>query len=601
MRGRYLKRNHVSEYPAKFIFFDTETYRIKQDETYYVHQFRLGYAIFWRRATNSKTEVTEHHAIVDISRFFDWVDAHVASKERLLLLAHNVQFDAQVVGLFDELAERGFKLRKFISDYGRNIWSFRSTDRTIIVADTLNWFKSSLKELGKSVGLEKMQMPAWEADDVLWREYCRNDVEILLRAMQRYIAFLESNDLGAFGLTLPAQAFNAYRHRFMKHKLVVYDNEKLSAFCRQSYYGGRCEAFKIGKFDKDTYYQLDVNSLYPSVMRINKYPTFLLQFTTSQSFVRARGYYDLSKCVADVIVKTDLPLVPLRKEDKLLFPVGSFRTTLAGPELKLAEEHGIIHKIEQIAVFHCEEIFREYVDFFYENRLIAKKNKDTANDYLHKLFLNSLSGKFGQRSQKVELIGYEQDKQNEFWYEFDVESRKAKKYVRLGGSVFVYTDFVEGRNAIPQISSFITSYARVHLVKLILRAGWENVFYVDTDSLIVNEAGFERLKDELDEVSLGKLKIEMISNELTIYGAKCYTIGDKVRMRGVRPDAELLDRTNRSLWRTYEFGSLLRNIASGLKNAVIERHFTKRAYSDYEKGIVDKNGNVIPFRFQSPS
>lgn len=596
MRGRYLKRNHSSRYPSRFIFFDTETYRTPISDNEFQHTFRLGHAIFWRRASNENHELIEHHAITNVSAFFDWVVSKALSKDRLLLLAHNVQFDAQVLTLFDQLAARGFRLRKFITDYGKQIWLFRNADRTILVLDTLNWFKSSLKDLGKSVGKAKLDMPTFESDDVLWREYCRNDVEILLTAMRQYLDFLEANDLGTFGLTLPAQAFNAYRHRFMTQPLVVYKDEDLAALARRAYFGGRCEAFRIGEFKHESFYQLDVNSLYPFVMRGNQYPVALVCLTDKGAYLRKAMFGDIGKCIADVVVDTKLPVVPYRTTNNLIFPIGRFETTLAGPELKLCQELGLIKEIKQIAVFDTADIFSEYVDFFYHNRLQAKARGDKASDYLHKLFLNSLYGKFGQKQQRMRIVAEEPDKANEFWYEYETESRKLKKFVRLNGMVIEYSDFIESHYAIPHIAAFVTSYARVYLLKLIMQAGWENVYYVDTDSLIVNAAGYARLLGHIDESRLGCLKLDVQSERLAIYGAKAYELGDKFKMRGIRADAERVDASDARRYRTYEFFSLMRNLARGVTNAVIERHFVKQAFSEYRKGIVKEDGFVEPHR-----
>jgi DNA polymerase elongation subunit (family B) len=415
--------------------------------------------------------------------------------------------------------------------------------------------------------------------------------------MQQYLAFLEDNDLGTFGLTLPAQSFNAFRHRFMHHNLIVYKDEALAALARRSYFGGRCEAFRIGEFNNEPFYQLDVNSLYPFVMRNHQYPIALVCLTEKRSYLDKACFGDIGKCIADVVVATELPVVPYRTKQNLIFPVGTFETTLAGPELALCWDLGLIKQIKRIAVFDTADIFTEYVDFFYHNRLQAKANGDKARDYLHKLFLNSLYGKFGQKQQRMRVIAEEPGKSNEFWYEYETESGKTKKFVRLNGAVIEYSDYIESHYAIPHIASFVTSYARVHLLRLILAAGWRNVYYVDTDSLIVNVEGFARLREFIDESKLGYLKLELVSDRLAIYGAKAYELGDKIKMRGIRADATRIDENDARRYKTYEFFSLMRNLARGLSNAVIERHFVKQAFREYRKGNVGKDGFVEPIRF----
>jgi len=82
--------------------------------------------------------------------------------------------------------------------------------------------------------------------------------------------------------------------------------------------------------------------------------------------------------------------------------------------------------------------------------------------------------------------------------------------------------FVEASNSFVAIASFVTAYARCYLWELIEKAGEENVLYMDTDSLFVTKKGYENLKDYLDNKELGKLKLEDVTEDLTIWGAKLY-------------------------------------------------------------------------------
>jgi len=47
-------------------------------------------------------------------------------------------------------------------------------------------------------------------------EYCKRDVEILLKTWQKYFAWFIENDLGNFGVTISSQSFNTFRHRFTR-------------------------------------------------------------------------------------------------------------------------------------------------------------------------------------------------------------------------------------------------------------------------------------------------------------------------------------------------------------------------------------------------
>ena len=90
--------------------------------------------------------------------------------------------------------------------------------------------------------------------------------------------------------------------------------------------------------------------------------------------------------------------------------------------------------------------------------------------------------------------------------------------------------------AFPAISTYITAIIRAKLIELIEKAGWDNVFYFDTDGLIVNEKGYERLKDLIGN-EIGKLKIEEKGSNIEIIAPKFYSIGGKTKFAGIPKDA----------------------------------------------------------------
>ncbi len=82
------------------------------------------------------------------------------------------------------------------------------------------------------------------------------------------------------------------------------------------------------------------------------------------------------------------------------------------------------------------------------------------------------------------------------------------------------------------IASFITSYARMKLIGLIKQAGRENCYYMDTDSLFVNEDGLRRLMPEIDPYELGKLKVEEFSDKSAFWAPKFYLFNDNLKCKG---------------------------------------------------------------------
>ena len=95
---------------------------------------------------------------------------------------------------------------------------------------------------------------------------------------------------------------------------------------RDSYIGGRTECFRIGTFDGPLYY-IDVNSMYPSVMKTGDYPT-KLQGVYKNIEDREVDIWLREKCfIAEVTLSTDIPIYPLVNNGRLIFPTGTFKAT----------------------------------------------------------------------------------------------------------------------------------------------------------------------------------------------------------------------------------------------------------------------------------
>ena len=176
--------------------------------------------------------------------------------------------------------------------------------------------------------------------------------------------------------------------------------------------------------------------------------------------------------------------------------------------------------------------------------------------------------------------------------------------------------FEEAFNSFPAISAHVTAYARMMLLSYIEQAGWNNVFYTDTDSLFVNYAGYQNLLPEIDSKVLGKLKVEDISKTDTeIRGCKDYTFNHQIKTKGVaKTSISLHDLVQsgklhiKDIPETYRdklndcFVSLRwSGMSTFIKHGKLDNYsndmFIKVLSRSYDKGCISKSGWVIPFTF----
>jgi hypothetical protein len=459
---------------------------------------------------------SDYHSTDDfIPRFWKTVCTFCV-KGNNFLFAHNVSYDFINLNGMVHLVEAGFRVDNYYE--AQSVYILRMTrevrgqKQILYILSSTNFFAASLKELGDTFGIPKMEVDynLTGLDDVI--TYCHRDVLILKTAMETLMKFITDEDLGTMARTLAGQAFTAYRHRFMNHEIMIHAHEAVCRMERSAYYGGRVENWIQGEVrDPDGFYKLDVNSMYPYVMRNQSFPTRLLTYRKYNAPDDLRDFIDQGYSVqARVKVVTDVAVFPVRIKDNLVFPIGEFVTYLSTPELEYGFKHGNIVEIYEVSVYENQPIFREYIDYFYGKRMEAKKRGDKVMDYFFKFMMNSLYGKFGQWSEAWEKVADADPKEISVERFYDLKTKEYYEVKTFGGAAFRKTSEGEAFNSFPAIAAHVTAAARMQLWGYIQTAGPGHVYYMDTDSLFVDKQGYEALEKagELDPTKLGSLKKE---------------------------------------------------------------------------------------------
>jgi len=89
--------------------------------------------------------------------------------------------------------------------------------------------------------------------------------------------------------------------------------------------------------------------------------------------------------------------------------------------------------------------------------------------------LNSLYGKFGQRSEEWQYVTDDPTRTYDWWQEYDVNERRIYTYRCINHRVEVSVGYREGYNSMVAIAAEVTAYARMMLWELIKVAGRDNV------------------------------------------------------------------------------------------------------------------------------
>lgn len=460
-------------------------------------------------------------------------------------------------------------------------------------ADSLNIYKTSVKELGKIVGLKKLEIEdSYKKGKVKkvtekMKQYCKRDCNIVYLALQEIFNFA-----GSIKPTLASLALALFKNKYLEFDLD-YEPEFTDLFFN-SYYGGRTEAFKIGKTNACYY---DVNSMYPWAM-LQKFPN-PKKFKTEKNisiprFTHLTKFYEGLAYIKLFHVEHFFGFLPYKSNNKLLFPVGTFEGWYNLNEIRFALQHKVIEILEIKEIHYStgilESPFKNYVNVLYD----IKNNSSGIEKTNAKLFLNSLYGKFAEKN-KAEKTYYNEipldliSQYDSIGLEYQITMFNAE---RIDCYIEIESKYNEKKtHVIPLFSSYITSYARIRLLEYMLKWQKHTVVYCDTDSIMLESEPNYKSSNELGEFKKEK---EIITE---IKGLKNYTFisgNEKMKkLKGVPKSAK------QNLDGSYEYIKLIkaksairRKQKTGMQEIII-----KNISNKYDKRIIiDKFGNTKPIK-----
>ena len=589
--GRLIKQNHASVKPQNLLFFDTETKQRRVGKE--IHQRMYMAWTCYVRIRSSGEQDTEVWTFWDKTYPLNkYIAQLVRDKTRLWVFGHNIFFDLQASDFFYYFTSWKWMLNFWYDKAMTYILSISKERRKITCISTTNYFPFGLKELGKLVGLPKQEVN-FETDDFdTIKAYCKRDVEIIKAAIEYYLKFITSNDFGTFKMTKGSQAMAAYRHRFMHDKIFVHDNKDISDFERLAYHGGRVECFYTGRVRSGPFVSLDVNSMYPYVMRSRSYPTKLLGCYEYPSKALVKESLKSFCVIAECALSTRDPAYAVLRKNKIIFPIGTFIAYVCTEGLRYALERGHLHSVRKMTVYEKGHIFNDYVNYLMDLKIRYEHEGNKIMRTITKDMLNSLYGKWAQQLDVTEEF---EDLTGTGYYReeiLDAVTGKMEIVTKLFNKQIIQYDKVPGKNSFVAISAHVTEYARFVLWRAIKAIGRSKVLYCDTDSMIIRKCDLRDLSINIDPQELGAWKIEKQAPSLILYGPKDYVMGKIIKHKGVPKDAV---KIKEGVYKYIQWPRQDTHLRRQITRYFITVETTKTLKREYDKGLVLKNGKVRPF------
>jgi hypothetical protein len=413
---------------------------------------------------------------------------------------------------------------------------YKGVHASLTFIDTLNYAPFSVEKLGKIINLPKLKYlslgfkPKNKEEWDKLKTYNIRDSTISLRFLQfLYNAF---SSLGAdIKMTIASTSKSLFQNKYLNQ---IYWRHSREIIIEQfkGYYGGRCEVFRRGVInpsDKLKYY--DVNSLYPFEMCTHRYPNPNTLRVTYRNTLEHINEYEGMSDVSLYCPNMQIPLLPYRHDNKLLFPVGNFRGLYCHNELREAIKLGykITHVHKTYYYTGTCTPFKEFVEDLYKQRMEYKK-LNSPMELVVKLLLNSLYGKFGEKfTDKDDWVLLEN---------VTIEDLDGKDFEIIDGKFvrFKKENFPPS-HCIPIWSAYVTAYGRMTLHKYLLEC--DDVYYCDTDSIMTPN-------DIITSKEIGGLKLEMSIEKGILVKPKFYAVVDGnnnkfVKIKGIGKKLEYDD------------------------------------------------------------
>lgn len=643
--ARFLKGNQGTECPANVFFVDVETHRIESNEhvNTFAESFYLGVVKHCKLDKGSIIH-QETFTFYNPDHFWTFIENKLKFDRSNWIFAHNIHAKLSLLKGFDKFLDGTFILDEKHANWpirkpGMKVkrpWKgmaileqipflirCRSRRGTIVFADSLNYFPISLEELADNIGFIKLPLPEKGSLTPDYVAFCDNKVAIIKAAITNLMHYWQSEDLGNWNMTAAGLSLNSWRHRFapkIKNKTggekincLIHDHPEALKLERESYHGGEVHAFFRGyispvknEFDprpwkNETLYHVDCRSLFPFSMLHSYVPHQLRKYydktTPKQLKAMSRQYGMIAK------VRLQTPKTPFvtKYNNQIVYAVGDFWTVLAGDELIRALDDDLVIESGEATTYYMNRLFAKYVKYWWAVRKEASLSGNRMMDSIAKMAMNSLYGKFAQKSS--------------FWKDCDnppIHQWFGHHYVTnaVSGKIETYRFFCgysqllqeqgESRNSFPAISSFITANAREYMRQIREKLPIDSVYYQHTDSFICNGEAFQALKRQgLLGDDIGQFReVDPPCCNAEIHGPGDYEFGGKIVRTGKKANAIVIDDDS---FIQDEYASIHETIQNGPSSHLIGRKVQISRRKKEVIGCLSPSSFLLPLVLSCPS
>lgn len=545
-RAHWLRPNEANRYPRRIVTLDSEAAKVLEG-TRERHRLRcasLTFDVIDRLTLEPRR--TERVDVTDAGELWAWVEARTTVNERTVLWAHNLAYDLRLTRALELLPAAGWELDTFSLDSYRCWLRWRRDKRTLLMVDSMSYVGRALVRFSDELGIDKPGLPADDAPLEEWLHRCRQDTELLREIVLRLLRWLEEGGHGNYRMTGPAQASASFRHRFLERgDLLVHDDPDALAAERRSAWAGRCEVWRHGVVDEPIV-EWDFSLAYARIARDALLPTRLRGALRRPTMAQLLATGSRLAWLAEVEVVTPEPVAPAELEGRIVWPVGTYSSTLWDVEVRELLAAGATVTPRRAWLYHRGPLLQAWARWVLEELEGPEQLRCPVARAVVKGWSRSLIGRFGLRYPKWEQLGTAAEPALELVPFVSATTGQTGTWLRMGRQILEQSAVEESPDSSPAVMAYVMTLARRRLWRAMQLVPAGELVYVDTDSLLVTAAGSPALEAFSRTPEGEGLRVKATYRRGAFWAPRQMELDGAARVAGLPRDAR---RRGRKTWR----------------------------------------------------
>lgn len=530
------------------------------------------------------------------------LDTH---KKKLTLYSYDMQTTFYNLAQYNNNRLRYISHKPFIIQYKK-----KNTEKDLITfLDTKNIFPMNLKDIQKLITIPEIKLKYAQQYENITQIH--KDIQHCITSLY---SIIHIKDLLKKKKLRPKTLYtiNQMSISYLMHELLKQPNDHIfkrtfepelhhpryAHKIHQSLRGGRVLPYQTGTYTNTTY--LDVNSLYPYITTIMDFPDLSTETLHKTPLLKGNLKILQKIGVSQALLynySDEYGLLPVQTPHGNYYPQQGqhFIGTYTNEELQYALKNGYIikHISWTITYESAPNPFITITPELYKQKLNANTPLER---YFYKMMMNGSYGKLAQRNIKQHTIIDTPKNQSAYLSQgYQIIDYHGTNYIyKKKEYTHIYKKFYA-----PIITSLITALARIHMHKYLKLIPIKQLYYTDTDSILLNNNYANKLPIS---DKLGDFKIEHLQKTCTIHASKTYKIGTIQKMSGTKLGRQLMkEKVTRTTTHTIHTTKKPEQIGTKQKTIIYlkniqEKHAKTQEHYQKQSLIIDtQTGNITEF------